>query len=65
MPMGGGGSKQLKIPPGGRFGRGCKISYIFFGREGVTLMSLSRRIRKSYIRGKCCTDRLEVLAYIH
>ena len=23
--MGGGGSKQLKIPPGGGFGRGCKI----------------------------------------
>ena len=31
---GGGGSKQLKIPPGGRLGRGCKISYIFFGRGG-------------------------------
>ena len=35
MPMGGGGSRQLNIPRGGRFGRGCKISYIFFGREGV------------------------------
>ena len=23
----GGGSKQLKIPPGGGFGRRCKISY--------------------------------------
>ena len=23
------------IPPGGRFGRGCKISYIFFGRGGA------------------------------
>ena len=31
---GGGGSKQLKIPPGGRFGRGCQISYIFFGGGG-------------------------------
>ena len=31
---GGGGSKQLKIPPGGGFGRGCKISYIFFWRGG-------------------------------
>ena len=37
---GGGGSKQLKIPPGGRFGRGCKISYIFFGRGGVFLGNL-------------------------
>ena len=34
--MGGGGgvSKQLKIPPGGRFERGCKISFIFFGGGG-------------------------------
>ena len=31
---GGGGSKQLKIPPGGGFGKGCKISYIFFGGGG-------------------------------
>ena len=30
----GGGSKQLKIPPGGGFGRGCNISYIFFGGGG-------------------------------
>ena len=29
-----GGSKQLKIPPGGGFGRGCKISDIFFGGGG-------------------------------
>ena len=29
-----GGSKQLKIPPGGGFGKGCKISYIFFGGGG-------------------------------
>ena len=28
---GGGGSKQLKIPPWGGCGRGCKISYIFVG----------------------------------
>ena len=28
------GSKQLKIPPGGGFGKGCKISYIFFGGGG-------------------------------
>ena len=27
-------SKQLKIPPGGGFGKGCKISYIFFGGGG-------------------------------
>ena len=34
---GGGGSKQLKIPPGGGFGRRCKISYIYFwrGRGGA------------------------------
>ena len=31
---GGGGSKQLKIPPGGGFGRGCNISYIFFLEVG-------------------------------
>ena len=31
----GGGSKQLKIPPGGGFGSGCKMSYIFFWRGGV------------------------------
>ena len=35
----GGGGEQLKIPPGGGFGRGCKISYIyiiffFFGGGG-------------------------------
>ena len=30
----GGGSKQLKIPPGGGFGRGCKIIYIFYFRWG-------------------------------
>ena len=30
----GGGSKQLKIPPRGGFGRGCKISYIFLRGGG-------------------------------
>ena len=32
--LGGGGSKQLKLPPGGGFGKGCKISYIFFRGGG-------------------------------
>ena len=32
---GGGGSKQLKIPPGVGLGRGCKISYIFLEGGGV------------------------------
>ena len=32
--MGGGGSKQLKIPPGGGFRRGCKISYLFLEGGG-------------------------------
>ena len=32
--MGGGGSKQLKIPHGGGFRKGCNISYIFVGRGG-------------------------------
>ena len=27
-------SMQLKIPPGGGFGRGCKNSYIFIGGGG-------------------------------
>ena len=27
-------SKQLKIPPGGGFQRGCKMSYIFLGGGG-------------------------------
>ena len=26
----GGGAKQLKMPPGGGFGKGCKICYIYF-----------------------------------
>ena len=34
--MGGGGSKQLKIPPGGGFGRGCKISFFWGGRGRAT-----------------------------
>ena len=29
-----GGGKQLKIPPGGGFGKECKVSYIFFGGGG-------------------------------
>ena len=31
-----GGGKQLKIPPGGGFGNGCKISYIFLGGQPGT-----------------------------
>ena len=31
---GGGGFKQLKIPPGGGFGKECKVSYILFGGGG-------------------------------
>ena len=31
---GGGGSKQLKISPGGGFGKGCKISYTFLEGGG-------------------------------
>ena len=30
----GGGYKQLKIPHGGGVGKGCTISYIFFGGGG-------------------------------
>ena len=30
----GGGSNQPKIPPGGGFGKECKITYIFFGGGG-------------------------------
>ena len=30
----GGGSKQLKIPPGVGNRKGCNISYIFFGGGG-------------------------------
>ena len=35
----GGGSKQLKIPPGGGFGRGCKIAYICFWRGAGNLQT--------------------------
>ena len=34
LSYGGGGSKQPKIPPGTGFGKGCQISYIFFGGGG-------------------------------
>ena len=30
-----GAPKQPKIPPGGGFGRGCKISYLFFEGGGA------------------------------
>ena len=34
MGGGGWGSNQPKIPPGGGFGKECKITYIFFGGGG-------------------------------